>query len=507
MRYIKYDARPWGAMLLAFSALACSGATGEPGPAGDDGKDGQDGNAAEAKDGADGKNGKDGADGKDGKDGTDGKDGVDSESLGETIVGAKPAIGRLAISDLSAPGVRILDLQTGQIAASFADIGQGAALYPTESGRIIAAAQGAVDESAGRVDFIDSGLILNADGARTRELPNMLGYSLVADDLDTANPVHFVSHGGYITMHFDGVWSEESSVAVDAANYIFKETDLLSTDITPLELRSESQHGVSVVSMVDAMGHVILTAPSLSRDVSTLPSGFTIHELKDGTLLQTIQDEAKFEESCIGMHGEAAVGHSYLFGCHERFDGGILVLEYDEVKGEYISRKIRYPDFDIDSDPRAPARTSVMRSHPKSPYALGQYGHYTGGNFYTGLIRIDPTKAQLEMQDTLDFGSVYCAFDFEQQSGKLAVALTMDGRFHVAEINGWKDHKTLQLLSDGNGTCPGYMAVGEGVAYVAPAGEGVIYEVELTSLEVARVFDVGGDPGSLALASFRLALE
>jgi hypothetical protein len=165
----------------------------------------------------------------------------------------------------------------------------------------------------------------------------------------------------------------------------------------------------------------------------------------------------------------------------------------------YTSKKIKYPGYNATAESKAPRRSGTLQSHPASPWVVGNFGNTA--ETYRWLIRVDPDAAAMTDADTLSLGSALCSFAFDQKHPHRVAALTRDGRVHVVTVDGWKSHRTLALLPDGGTTCPGAFVVGEGFAYVSPNGSGVIHEVDLNTLEVSRLFTVGGDPSSLAVAT------
>jgi hypothetical protein len=507
MRYLKPKIVA-GCVAVAALTSGCD----EAGPSGNDGQSGTNG-----ADGEEGASGTPGANGEDGSPGAPGSSCTISElesgdkllqcadgtsvTIPKPHVDREPAVagGRLFFGDAESDAVRALDLTTGLIVGTVSGVAPGASLYTTESGRVVAAVQGA----AHRVDFIDSGLRVEQQGqtqVETEGQVQKLTYAMVGDVLDARTPIHFVSHHGYVSVFFDGFF--DTSVAenhVPATSVVVAETELLGEDPTVLQVSTEPQHGVSFVT---GEGKLLSSAPSSDRAVSTAPNGFFVYNL-EGTLEQTIQNGDDFDASCWGLHGEAAVGNNYLFGCHESLDGGISVLAWSEENGRYESRKIKYPGY-----PAATKRTSVLKGHPKSQYAVGQWGRYgAGGSEYTGLVRIDPSASEITATDTIELGSVYCDYGFELSEGKTVVALARDGRVHSIDVPSWSGHKTAQLLPASETTCAGRLVVGEGAAYITRAEKGEILELDIATLEVTRTFNVGGKPGNATLAGFWAPIE
>lgn len=488
---------PLVALLCALLGCGDDDSTsGEPrGAAGASGQAGSTGQGGAGQGGSVGQSGSAGRDGGAVHDGSDDRAGHAgqfdaSDATVADGADATPLVpaGRLVFGDAEGGGLRVLELETGQVIASFADVAVGASLYATETGRIV----GIVEGSSNRVRFLDSGLDGDGDGGRESQ-PKILSFALQGEQHGAVTPIHFVSHHGYVTVHFDGKSDATNPASsIDAKNFVIAEKDLHAADPRPaLILQTAPQHGVSIVT---EQGHVLLSLPTTDASVSTSPNGFAFYDMQ-GASLQVIQDGADFAKSCWGLHGEATVGGTYLFGCHEKLDGGVMAISWDATAKRYISRKLPYPGY-----PQAPKRTSVLRAHPKSRFAVGQWGVYaTTGSQYRGLVRIDPAAGEIREQDTLDLGAVYCDFDFERTHGERVLALARNGQIHAIDVQAWSGHKTHALFTPSE-ACPGRLVAGDGVVYVTSTAEGAIVEIDAQSLDVRRTFHVGGKPAGAALA-------
>ena len=405
------------------------------------------------------------------------------------------ASARVLVADAESARVDVVSLADGSVVESF-EVGSVARVVATEAGRVAAVIQ----PEANRVDFIDSGLKLEAHGDHAHQEadpPEMLTSSVLGDDFDAVNPVHFVSHHGFITIHFDGEWNdEEPEQSLDSKNLVFDEDALWSGDAKPLlALATGPQHGVSVV--VDGR-YVVITEPSLDRERSALPSGVSVRSLDDGSVLQMFNDGDAFTASCWGLHGEASLGDDILFGCHEVDDGGIWVVS--RGGDTFSTRKIEYPGY-----PEATERTSVMKAHEASGWIVGQWGYYAHpDSFYDGLVRIDPSAERIEAEDTLELGSVYCSFDFERTQGEQLVALTRDGKLHLVDVADWNVAASIEVLPDltEDAACAGQLALGDSAAVLTDTMSGALVVVDLESFEVDQVFEIGGSPASLAYLTY-----
>ena len=333
------------------------------------------------------------------------------------------------MADAAGGRLRLINLSNGQVIHTFTVVGTRISLYTTESGRIGAVVQA----DAHRVNFIDSGLEVEPHDDHTHDRehePELLSFSLDGIALGARNPVHFVSHHGRVTQHFDGVFDPNNPANnVLVHNYVLAEAALLEAQPEPLVLMATSHHGAAVPTET---GRIIFTDPDPDRAFGSLPSGFLVVD-ESGATLQTFNDKSDTNASCLGMHGEAVVGHHYIFGC-DQASTGFLILTEDPATGTFSARKLPYPDA---------RRSSTLAAHPKQPFAVGQYGSFPNA----ALIRIDPEAAALTLNDTVALPANQCGLHFEREHGERLVVLVEDGSLHVLNPNPWATLGTLNVTA------------------------------------------------------------
>jgi hypothetical protein len=363
-------------------------------------------------------------------------------------------------------------------------LGTAISLYTTESSRIGAVLQADVH----RVNFIDSGLEVEPHDDHTHDLehePQLLSVTLDGIALGARRPVHFVSHHGHITQHFDGVFAPNDPTSnVLARNYILAEAALLEAQPEPLVLTATSHHGAAVPTET---GHIIFTDPDPDRAFGSLPSGFLVLD-ESGATLQTFNDKLDTNASCLGMHGEAVVGHHYIFGC-DLASTGFLILTEDPATGTFSARKLPYPDA---------RRSSTLAAHPAQPFAVAQYGSFPNA----ALIRVDPEATALTLNDIVGLPANQCGIHFEREHGERLVVLVEDGSLHVFTPNPWATLVALNMTAPFQcfGAVPApRLAVSEGFAYVSRPAQGQVVEINLETLAVTRTLDVGGTPSAVAV--------
>lgn len=402
-------------------------------------------------------------------------------------------LGRLLVADGETGLLQLIELDNGEVIETFLVEGS-ARVYTTESGRIA----GVVQTGAHRVNFIDSGLYLEAHGDhfdKKKGRPSLLMYSITGEIINSQRPIHFATHAGSISIHFDGNFAE----GVDSKNVIVREEDLFLTNPDPLILTSAPQHGVGV--SVHG-GKIIFSEPDPDREFGSLPFGFVVLD-EQGNVVQTFADKENFQASCLGMHGETIVGEHFLAGCNEKRedgtgDGGIFVMTHDPVTGLFSTHKIAYPDG---------LRTSIIRSHHAQPFAIGNYGSNPDPG-YRALVRINPDATTIDPNDIQQLPAAYRGFDFEKEHGDRLAVLTVDGLLQVFNPSDWTLFGSVQVVEDFSGAegLRPALTVGSGFAYVSNPNASEILEVDLDTVTVSRRFSVEGHPVNMTALNWAAPL-
>ncbi len=379
--------------------------------------------------------------------------------------------GRLLIADEATGLLQVLDLDWGRVIKKLHVAGPGR-VYTTESGRFGVARQ----YFANQVNFIDSGLVVGKRGNKFKKRrPRLLRFDLDGASLGASYPVHFHSHDGRVSIHFDGRAGE----GIDAYNYIIPEADLLKRRPDVLELTTVAQHGVAI-PVPDS--RIIFSDPDPDGEFGTLPSGFTIRD-ETGAILQTINDKSDPDASCPGMHGESEIGNQFMFACED----GILVLTQDQATHDFTGQKLPYPDAH---------RAYSVFAHHDQDIALAPIAS-PDNNF----ISIDPVAGTVILKYKLVEPSP-CNYGFERQSGDLFAVLDTDGNLNVIDVHSWSKVGAVAVI-DPFFECSSpqrpELAMGNGKAFVSDPANGKVIEVDLDQLEISRTFNVDGLPTFLTV--------
>jgi len=346
--------------------------------------------------------------------------------------------GRLVVADGKVGVLRVIDLEKGAVVGSFSAPGP-ANVYAAGNGMYAFA----MHREQNRVSVVYGGL-RQEDHGDHKDLVVEAPYILQTFTTGP-KPTHFSSHNGMAAIFNDG----DGTVAV---------IDEKSLGLGPriFEIATGApDHGAPL-----ALGNVVL-AGSLNRGVVEVFS-------RGGQKITSFS-------GCPRLHGQAVLGNRIAYGCSD----GVLLLE--RQGNGFVSRKLPNP---AGAPPNA--RVGTLVSHAKYPFFIGNFGQ--------GLVRVD---SQLSVYP-LPASPVRFGFDKEG----VLVVLTADGSLHALEAPTGRVLKSLKVSEpftlSGEGVVRPGLALGDGKAFVALPDKGEVLEVELSSLEIRRRFQVDGTPGSLA---------
>ncbi|KAA1176403.1 hypothetical protein FWJ25_00960 [Marinobacter salinexigens] len=226
--------------------------------------------------------------------------------------------GRLALFDVDASQLKVLDLDSSEVLASMAMDGEAPGLYASPGSRYAVAIQRGDD----RVSFVDGGLYTEDHGDHMHdyaEPPSMLALTL-----NDHKPTHYSPGESEGVVFFDGGDAASSKVTV------FSDATLGSGSmVASLELEN-NMHGVA--KMID--GHLFVTYRDSSITDTTLPAAVERYHLDGGSF----EFEERYSQACPSLHGAAANAHSLGFGCSD----GVLVIDLHEAG--YPANKLSNPE-------------------------------------------------------------------------------------------------------------------------------------------------------------------
>jgi len=367
--------------------------------------------------------------------------------------------GRLALFDIGASQLKILDLDNREILASMAMDGEAPRLYASPGNRYAVAIQRGDD----LVSFVDGGLYTEDHGDHMHdyaETPSML--SLTLNDY---KPTHYSPGEAEGVVFFDGGKAASSRVTV------FSDATLGSgTTVASLQLEN-NMHGVA--KMIDS--HLFVTFRDSSITDTTLPAAVERYHLDNGSF----EFEERYSQACPRLHGAAANAHSLGFGCSD----GVLVI--DLHKAGYPATKLNNPEGLAED-----SRIGIVVANHDVEELVGIAGDR--------LFVIHPEST----------AEVYHELELGEGVGRLAQGFTTHGEvFYVLGDDGglrlfdpahdWERITTAELMD----------APGEGdtlAVAVSAAQERLfvlhnqsVHEVDATDGDVVRTIDLGFNASGL----------
>lgn len=233
--------------------------------------------------------------------------------------------GRLAIVEIGTPTVRILDLDSGAVEASYAMDNEPSAVYASPGGRYAVVVQRLQD----RVQFIDGGIWQEDHGDHSHDYKQ--SSRLLDWRLTGARPTHYdVQAGVQAAVFLDGnagaTPPQNGGVRLLTDASIGSGQTVAALDLTfPI-------HGLA-----EAVGQKLLTVARAADAPDTLPTHLVLYR-RDGARWAQVRQLAT---RCDGMHGSFSSGRSTVVGCA----GGMLRVwhtsDTDTDDGIFIATPIR----------------------------------------------------------------------------------------------------------------------------------------------------------------------
>lgn len=356
---------------------------------------------------------------------------------------------RLFIADHEAARVTVLDAIAGEPVKTF-EVESPAALYRSESGRVVFARQG----EAGLVTAISSGISFDDHGDHGDidvEAPKLTGTEVAGD-----KPSHIVEHDGVFAAFFDG----------EGVARIISEKAVLEGGSEFREVKTDApHHGVAV-----AYGsHVLLSEPN-RENPDELPVGIRVVD-EAGAQVGDVH-------ACPDLHGEASSGNILAFACAT----GLLVVTHEG--GMPQIRHLPYADSLPDGE------STTLAGGRGLQYFLGNYGA-------DKVVLIDPMESDAIRLIELPTRRVHFAVD--PIRARFAYVFTEDGQLHQVDVIKGGIANSLGLTGpysmDGHWSDPRpRIAVADDNIYVTDPLNGVVHSVAAASFQKAGEIAVEGKP-------------
>ena len=302
--------------------------------------------------------------------------------------------GRLAIAESAATGVRVFDLDTKVVAATFAMDSTPSALYTSPGGRYAVAYQG----TAGKVQFIDGG-VWQEDHA-----DHLHDYRQAAARVDwtmtgTAPSHYDLQSGVQAAVYFDG-----SATATPPQNA--KAALLTDDSIGGKKVVASLELGYALHGLAEPVGNKLLTVFRAADAANTLPTHLDLYQ-RNGS---GYTFDRRLDTRCDGMHGSFSSGSHTVVGCMD----GVMVVTHTTATA-VADRKVA-----------TSLRVSTVVGHPKLAghfIGIGTEGTAAAPPVTTHYFAIDAvagTSATLTLPGW-DNGRVRRAHAFDRSGSRFAV--------------------------------------------------------------------------------------
>lgn len=368
--------------------------------------------------------------------------------------GVAPA--RLAVADGRAALVHLLDVKSGEVAATY-ELASPARVYAGADGTLAYAVQ----MDGNRVNVIDVGVRFEPHDDHYHlglTEPALLDFAL-----EGTRPIHFVAHDGRIAIFYDG----------DGAAAVFEESVVRSGGEATWIDSGRPHHGVAV-----PLGDVVvISLPDPDDPEATLPVGVSVRTLEG--------EEIAVFDNCPRLHGEASIGHDAVaFGCA---DGVLIVARNDDG---WSSRKIDNP-----TDNPNNARVGTLAYNERSGLLVGNFSREGVTLFDLEAGAMTPVRLPAPMW----------AFAWSEHDPHEILALTIDGVLYVIDGESGELLESLEVMDafslpqqgEHGALRPLMVAAGDRV-YISEPDAGAVIEVNLIEMAVERRIPAGEAPFALA---------
>ncbi|HVR50192.1 MAG TPA: hypothetical protein VMS38_10665 [Pseudorhodoferax sp.] len=209
--------------------------------------------------------------------------------------------GRLAIAEAGSPSLRLHDLDSASVVASFNLANSPSAVYASPGGRYALALQRTQDTT----QIVDGGIWQEDHGDHDhdyKEAPRLLSMRI-----DGPQPTHYDDRAGQAALFMDG----RATAAQNASAHLFNDASIGSAQLLATLPLAAPMHGFA-----EPNGEHLVTSALVAG--ATSPTQIEIYR-RQGQAFGFVQ---RLDALCPGMHGSYTQGTTTIAGCS---DGVLLV--------------------------------------------------------------------------------------------------------------------------------------------------------------------------------------
>lgn len=350
--------------------------------------------------------------------------------------------GRLALAEFAAATLRILDLDSGTIEASYTMDNPPSAVYASPGGRYAVVVQRTQD----RVQFVDGGIWQEDHGDHLhdyKQASRLLGFRLLG-----ARPTHYdVQAGVQAAIFLDG--NASATPAQNAGVRLITDASIASGEVAAAMDMNFPIHGLA-----EPVGDKLLTVFRAADAPDTLPTHLVLYR-RQGASWSAVR---QLPTRCDGMHGSFSSGSHTVVGCI----GGMLRVRHTSAA-----------DTDDGTFFATPIRIGTIAGHPRLPdHFIGIGTEGTAPNQTTRFFALDATTGSVSeyVPQGWTTGRLRRAHTFDR-SGQRFFILDDQGTLIVAQRqgSGWT---TVARLP---GTVPAMPSASPWPAFAANSARDEIY--------------------------------
>ncbi len=241
--------------------------------------------------------------------------------------------GRLAIAENAATGVRVFDLDSKTVAATYTMDNAPSALYLSPGGRYVVAMQRLQD----KVQFIDGGIWQEDHGDHLHDYKQ--ASALVNWTLTGSRPTHYdVQAGRQAAIFMDG--NSAITPIQNAGVRLFTDASIAAK-----RLEASMDLTVPIHGLGEPVGNKLLTVSRAADATTTLPTHLELYQRNGNGYTY----QRQLDTRCERMHGSLSTGNHTAVGCNN----GVMVVTHTSATAV------------TDRMVNTPLRVGTIAGHPK----------------------------------------------------------------------------------------------------------------------------------------------